>query len=157
MHEFAYEGVVRHLASLTPSASLSMREAAGFSTKSSISHTFTFDTRQDKVFSTRLDKLTSLTSPGTYLKLYQELAGLGFLGGDAKFYKGEIEAKRGFGITKGAVSFPCSPCLALQTKFDNRHYLLLHVRVFFGVSAALGKPSSQIASSLVAQLLYAAL
>ncbi|EKM75679.1 hypothetical protein AGABI1DRAFT_116270 [Agaricus bisporus var. burnettii JB137-S8] len=102
MHEFAYEGVVRHLASLTPSASLSMREAAGFSTKSSISHTFTFDTRQDKVFSTRPDKLTSLTSPGTYLKLYQELAGLGFLGGDAKFYKGEIEAKRGFGITKGA-------------------------------------------------------
>jgi outer membrane protein insertion porin family len=113
MHEFAYEGVVRHLASLTPSASLSIREAAGFSTKSSISHTFVLDTRQDKVFTTRMDKLTSFTSPGTYLKLYQELAGIGLLGGDAKFYKGEIEAKSGFGIAKGAVSRVRSPALTL--------------------------------------------
>jgi outer membrane protein insertion porin family len=112
MHEFAYEGVIRHLASLTPSASLSIREAAGFSTKSSISHTYVLDTRQDKVFTTRTDRLTSFTAPGTYLKLYQELAGVGLLGGDAKFYKGEIEAKTGFGLTKGAVSRVYFPGLA---------------------------------------------
>ncbi len=107
MHEFAYEGVLRHLAHLAPIASLSMREAAGFSAKSSISHTFVLDTRHDKILSTRLDRSTALASaPGTYFRLYQELAGVGPLGGDAKFWKGEIEAKAGLGLTEGAVSIP---------------------------------------------------
>ncbi|KAF9445599.1 hypothetical protein P691DRAFT_805471 [Macrolepiota fuliginosa MF-IS2] len=101
MHEFTYEGVIRHIASLTPTASLSMREAAGFSTKSSISHTFTLDTRHDKILGTRVSKFSALPSPGTYLKFSQELAGVGPLGGDAKFWKGEIDAKTGFAITEG--------------------------------------------------------
>ncbi|KXN80814.1 SAM50-like protein SPAC17C9.06 [Leucoagaricus sp. SymC.cos] len=102
IHEFAYEGVVRHLASLTPTASLSIREAAGFSSKSSLSHTYVLDTRHDKVLNTRPDRLSALASaPGTYLKIFQELAGVRGLGGDAKFYKGEVEAKAGFGITEG--------------------------------------------------------
>jgi outer membrane protein insertion porin family len=105
MHEFAYDGVIRHLASLTPTASLSIREAAGFSSKSSLSHTFTLDTRHDKILGTCLDRATTLaTTPGAYFKVYQELAGLGLLGGDTKFYKGEMEAKAGFGVSEGLVS-----------------------------------------------------
>ncbi|KAL9709920.1 hypothetical protein Ac2012v2_006980 [Leucoagaricus gongylophorus] len=102
MHEFSYEGVTRHLSSLTPTASLSMREAAGFSSKSSLSYTYTMDTRHDKILGTRFDRKTSLASaPGMYLKIHNELAGLGLLGGDAKFYKGEVEAKVGLGVANG--------------------------------------------------------
>jgi len=103
MHEFSYEGVIRHLSSLTPTASLSMREAAGFSSKSSLSYTYTLDTRQDKVLCTRFDRNSLATAPGLYLKVHNEIAGLGLLGGDAKFYKGQVEAKVGLGVTKGLV------------------------------------------------------
>lgn len=115
MHEFAYEGVIRHISHLTPTASLSMREAAGFSAKSSISHTFLLDTRQDKILNTRLDRQTALASaPGAYLKLYQELAGVGPLGGDTKFWKGEVEAKTGFGLIEGVVSASINLSLSLD-------------------------------------------
>lgn len=109
MHEFSYEGVTRHLSSLTPTASLSMREAAGFSSKSSLSYTYTMDTRHDKILGTRFDRKTSLASaPGMYLKIHNELAGLGLLGGDAKFYKGEVEAKVGLGVANGLVGLSIS-------------------------------------------------
>lgn len=147
MHEFTYEGVIRHIASLTPTASLSMREAAGFSTKSSISHTFILDTRHDKILGTRVDKFSALASaPGTYLKLYQELAGVGPLGGDAKFWKGEVEAKAGFGIAEGAVSLEYS-LLSFHGSTRCRHYPSQRVPVFFGVSQAPKEPSSLTASS----------
>lgn len=57
-----------------------MREAAGQTVKSSISHTYLLDTRDDRITATR----------GFYTKLFQELAGLG---GDAKFYKVEAEGQ----------------------------------------------------------------
>ena len=57
-----------------------MREAAGLSTKSSISHTWTRDTRDDSLFGTR----------GSYLRFTQELAGLG---GDASFFKTEAHTQ----------------------------------------------------------------
>jgi len=64
------------------------------------------DTRHDKILCTRFDRKTSLASaPGMYLKVRNELAGLGLLGGDAKFYKGEVEAKVGLGVTEGLVGF----------------------------------------------------
>ncbi len=59
-----------------------MRQAAGTSIKSSLSHAFTYDTRDDKLAATR----------GAYGKIYQELAGLA-LGGDAHFYKVEAEGQ----------------------------------------------------------------
>jgi len=59
-----------------------MRQAAGTSTKSSLSHAFTYDTRDDRLAATR----------GVYGKVYQELAGLA-LGGDAHFYKLEAEGQ----------------------------------------------------------------
>jgi outer membrane protein insertion porin family len=57
-----------------------MREAAGHSFKSSLSHAWVRDTRDDK--------LTGAS--GLYTKVYQELAGIG---GDAKFHKIEAEGQ----------------------------------------------------------------
>jgi outer membrane protein insertion porin family len=57
-----------------------MRYAAGSSIKSSIFHNWTKDTRDDKITATE----------GFYLRLSQELAGLG---GDASFYKAESETQ----------------------------------------------------------------
>jgi len=71
---------LRRIGGLTPTASISMREAAGQSSKSSISYTWTRDTRDDKFTAKR----------GLYTRLFQELAGLG---GDAAFYKAEAEGQ----------------------------------------------------------------
>ncbi|EPQ53872.1 hypothetical protein GLOTRDRAFT_13105, partial [Gloeophyllum trabeum ATCC 11539] len=79
-HELAYEAVSRHIGSLIPSASISIREAAGETLKSSISHSWTLDTRNDKLAATR----------GVFLKFFHEFAGLG---GDSSFYKTEAEAQ----------------------------------------------------------------
>ena len=59
-----------------------MRQSAGTSVKSSLSHTFLYDTRDDKIAATR----------GAYGKFFQELAGFG-TGGDAQFYKLEMEGQ----------------------------------------------------------------
>ncbi|KAH8083290.1 surface antigen-domain-containing protein [Cristinia sonorae] len=78
--EVGYEAVLRHLSKLTPSASISMREAAGQSIKSSVFLNWTRDTRDDRIIGTR----------GSYLKLIQEFAGLG---GDASFSKTEAHGQ----------------------------------------------------------------
>ncbi|KAG6920102.1 hypothetical protein DXG01_010170 [Tephrocybe rancida] len=77
-HEIVYEAVLRHVGGLSPTASISMREAAGQSSKSSLSYSFIVDTRNNHLMPTR----------GYYAKVFNEYAGLG---GDASFYKGEIE------------------------------------------------------------------
>ena len=59
-----------------------MRQSAGTSVKSSFSHTFLYDTRDDRIAATR----------GVYGKFFQELAGFG-TGGDAQFYKVEMEGQ----------------------------------------------------------------
>ena len=68
-----------------------MREAAGQSIKSSVFHTWTHDTRDDSLFGTR----------GLYLRLFQELAGLG---GDTSFYKTEGAAHLARPLIPGVVS-----------------------------------------------------
>jgi len=78
VHEFAYDAVVRNIGDLIPSASISIREAAGQSVKSALSHTFQRDTRDDPFVPTR----------GVFTRLRQELAGFG---GDASFLKSETE------------------------------------------------------------------
>ncbi|KAH9922450.1 surface antigen-domain-containing protein [Amylocystis lapponica] len=80
LHEVAYEAVLRHVGNLAPSASVSMREAAGQSVKSAVSHSWSRDTRDDRLLGTR----------GAYLKFLQEFAGLG---GDASFYKTEAHTQ----------------------------------------------------------------
>jgi outer membrane protein insertion porin family len=99
IHEIAYELTHRHLGRLKPTASLSMRYAAGHSVKSSISHTFTHDTRDD----------TCMATSGILFKTLCEYAGLG---GDQQHVKAEIETQlsRRFGILSSledqfAVSF----------------------------------------------------
>ncbi|KAG5651012.1 hypothetical protein H0H81_010230 [Sphagnurus paluster] len=88
-HEFAYEAVLRHIGDLTPEASISMREAAGKTLKSSISHTYVFDTRDDRYMATR----------GAYFKSFAEYAGIG--GGDAKHAKAEVEAQASRPLMEG--------------------------------------------------------
>ncbi|KAJ6571994.1 surface antigen-domain-containing protein [Mycena capillaripes] len=92
MHEFAYEAVLRHIGSLKPEASLSMREAAGQSVKSALSHTFVLDSRNDRLSPTE----------GVYLKTVHEIAGLG---GDTSFVKSE---------THGQVSRPIFPGVSIS-------------------------------------------
>ncbi|EDR02029.1 uncharacterized protein LACBIDRAFT_186162 [Laccaria bicolor S238N-H82] len=87
-HELGYEAVVRHISDLAPTASISMREAAGESLKSSISHTYLFDTRDDRM----------MAKKGVYAKLYHEFAGLG---GDASFYKAEAEGQVSRPVSNG--------------------------------------------------------
>ncbi|KAJ7718585.1 bacterial surface antigen [Mycena maculata] len=137
MHEFAYEAVLRHIGSLKPDASLryflpiycsvsltgahnSIREAAGQSVKSSISHTFVLDSRNDRLTPTR----------GFYLKVTHEAAGLS---GDASFLKSE---------THGQVSRPIFPGVALS--FAARSGLLwgLNGPTLFSDRFQLGGPAS---------------
>ncbi len=68
-----------------------MREAAGQSIKSSVFHSWTRDTRDDSVLGTH----------GSYLKIFQEFAGLG---GDASFYKAETSGQFSRPIIPGLVS-----------------------------------------------------
>jgi outer membrane protein insertion porin family len=68
-----------------------MRQEAGESIKSAISHSYTLDTRDDKISATR----------GGYLKLFHEFAGIG---GDASFYKTEAEGQVSRPIVSGLVS-----------------------------------------------------
>ncbi|CAE6416657.1 hypothetical protein ACGC1H_002242 [Rhizoctonia solani] len=79
-HELAYEAAIRHIKDIDPNASLSMRQSAGYTSKSSISHTLTRDTRDDPLQGTR----------GSYLRYFQEFAGLG---GDAAFFKTESDSR----------------------------------------------------------------
>ncbi|KAG8995249.1 hypothetical protein FRB94_009324 [Tulasnella sp. JGI-2019a] len=75
-HEFAYEATSRHIGSLTDTASQSIREAAGHSVKSALSHTVVYDTRDDNMTATK----------GVYSKIFSEIAGLG---GDVSHLKNE--------------------------------------------------------------------
>lgn len=68
----------------------SMREAAGQSVKSSVYHSWTRDTRDDRLLGTR----------GSYLKFYNELAGVG---GDASFYKTEAQGQAARSLFPGVV------------------------------------------------------
>ncbi|KAH8110299.1 surface antigen-domain-containing protein [Phellopilus nigrolimitatus] len=75
--EFAYEAALRHIHTLTPTASISIREAAGHSVKSALSHVWTFDSRDDK----------AVPSRGSLFRSYHELAGLG---GSVAFFKSSL-------------------------------------------------------------------
>ncbi|KAH9017087.1 surface antigen-domain-containing protein [Lactarius deliciosus] len=82
-HEFGYEATLRRIGDLQPASSISVREAAGTSTKSSLFHAWTHDSRDHAIFGTR----------GVRAQFRHELAGLG---GDTAFYKAEggLQASR---------------------------------------------------------------
>ncbi|KAH8922544.1 hypothetical protein BT69DRAFT_1350782, partial [Atractiella rhizophila] len=89
-HELSYDAVLRRICDLGARASMSMRESAGTTTKSAVSHTVTSDTRED-VFEP--------SKGGMYYKLTQELAGLG---GDAKHIKGTVDVQKSLPLSSAA-------------------------------------------------------
>ncbi|BFZ60278.1 hypothetical protein YB2330_001314 [Saitoella coloradoensis] len=89
MHELGWMGVWRTNTALTETAPHSIRANAGDSVKSAIYHTYTRNTFDNPL----------LPTSGTYLRLYNEIAGatlgpLGFgLGGDTHFLKSELHSR----------------------------------------------------------------
>ena len=81
-HDFAYNGLWRQVTGLAEKASPSIRADAGDSFKSSLTHTWTADTRD----------IPMMPSRGYLLKTVTELAGLGPLKGDVAFGKFELES-----------------------------------------------------------------
>lgn len=88
-HELAYNGVWRQITGLASNASPTVRGDAGDSVKSSISHTWVADHRDNPILAIR----------GHYVKTNLELAGWGPLQGDVAFGKAEAE-------TQAAVPIP---------------------------------------------------
>ncbi|RPA92612.1 hypothetical protein L873DRAFT_158380 [Choiromyces venosus 120613-1] len=82
-HETGYTGVWRQLTDLAQGASSTARADAGDSVKSSLWHTFTRDHRDNHLLPTR----------GWMVKMENEVAGWGGLGGDVAFWKNEIETQ----------------------------------------------------------------
>jgi outer membrane protein insertion porin family len=81
IHEVGYNGFRRTVTGLAQNASPTVRNDAGESFKSSISHTWVNDRRDNP----------TLPSRGYYMKTTSELAGFGPLAGDVAFFKGEVE------------------------------------------------------------------
>lgn len=88
-HQVGYTGVWRQITALAANASPTVRNDAGDSVKSSVSHTWLNDKR-DHPF---------LPTSGYLMKTVSELAGWGPLQGDVAFWKSEVE-------TAGAVAIP---------------------------------------------------
>lgn len=82
-HELKYGWNWRTISGLTMSASPSVRYEAGHNVKSSISHTWTHDTRDNP----------ALPTGGVLAKTVNEIAGLGPLGGDVAFWKSEVDTQ----------------------------------------------------------------
>jgi outer membrane protein insertion porin family len=82
-HEVAYNGVWRQITGLAQNASPAIRNEAGDSSKSSISHIWFNDKRDNPTLPTR----------GYYAKTTSEVAGWGPLQGDAAFWKSELETQ----------------------------------------------------------------
>lgn len=99
VHELGYSGFRRTVTGLAQNASPTVRNDAGESFKSSISHIWMNDRRDNPQLPTR----------GYYMKTMSELAGFGPLKGDVAFFKGEVEQQTaiplglpGFTFTAGA-------------------------------------------------------
>lgn len=88
-HEIGYNGVWRQLTGLAPNASPTIRGDAGDSVKSSLTHIWISDRRDNPL----------LPSRGYYAKTISEIAGWGPLQGDVAFGKFEAE-------TQAAVPIP---------------------------------------------------
>nr|POF13134.1 sam50-like protein spac17c9.06 [Quercus suber] len=82
-HEFAYSGLWRQITSLAEKASPTVRADAGDSFKSSLTHTWLNDTRDNPMMPSR----------GYLFKTITEVAGLGPLKGDIAFGKFEVDSQ----------------------------------------------------------------
>ncbi len=88
LHELGYASIWRQIGHLKEGASLSVRHAAGESTKCSISHSLLHDRRDDPIMPTI----------GYMVRAVQELAG-GALGGSTQFLKCEFATSRHIAAT----------------------------------------------------------
>lgn len=86
--EFGYNGYWRQITGLAANASPTVRAEAGDSFKSSISHTWISDRRNNSI----------LPSSGYYMKTINELAGWGPLKGDVAFWKSEVQTQTALAI-----------------------------------------------------------
>lgn len=82
-HEFGYSGIWRQVTGLAENASPTVRAEAGDSFKSSLTHTWINDKRDNPM----------LPQSGYLMKTISELAGYGPLKGDAAFFKSEAESQ----------------------------------------------------------------
>ena len=82
-HEVGYNGAWRQITSLATNASPTVRADAGDSAKSSLTHTWINDRRDNPL----------LPSRGFYTKSVSEIAGWGPLNGDVGFWKSEVETQ----------------------------------------------------------------
>jgi len=108
-HQLGYSGIWRQITSLAENASPTIRGDAGDSFKSSITHTWINDKRDDALLPTR----------GYLMKTISELAGYGPLSGDVAFFKSEAESQLALpfgntGITltaglRGGLLYPLTP------------------------------------------------
>ena len=99
-HELTYSGAWRQVTGLAENASKSVRDDAGDSVKSSLTHTWTSDSRDYPL----------LPSRGTYVKTLAELAGWGPLKGDVASLKFETETQSAVpvpipGVKNSGISF----------------------------------------------------
>ncbi len=81
IHEVGYNGFWRQVTGLAQNASPTVRNDAGDSFKSSLTHIWINDRRDNP----------SLPTRGHYTKTSSEIAGFGPLQGDVAFFKGEVE------------------------------------------------------------------
>lgn len=88
MHEFGYNGFWRQVTGLAQTASPTVRNDAGDSFKSSLSHTWLNDQRDNPM----------LPSSGYMTKTTNEIAGVGPLAGDVAFFKSELETQQALSI-----------------------------------------------------------
>ncbi|KAI9756927.1 MAG: hypothetical protein M1815_002493 [Lichina confinis] len=113
-HELGYQGIWRQITGLAENASPTIRGEAGDSVKSSVSHTWINDRRDNPI----------LPSKGYNLKAATEVAGWGPLLGDVAFWKSELESQvavpvpvpgiRANGVTltaglRGGLLYPLTP------------------------------------------------
>lgn len=82
-HDFAYNGFWRQITGLAEKASPTVRHDAGDSFKSSVSHSWTYDSRD----------IPMLPSRGLLFKTVSEIAGFGPLQGDVAFGKFQAESQ----------------------------------------------------------------
>jgi outer membrane protein insertion porin family len=87
-HDFGYTGMWRQVTGLASNASPTVRADAGDTVKSSITHTWISDKRDNPI----------LPSSGYIAKTVSEIAGWGPLQGDVAFWKSEVEAQNALSI-----------------------------------------------------------
>lgn len=88
LHEFGYTGSWRQITGLAQNASPTVRGDAGDTFKSSLTHTWTSDRRDNPI----------LPTTGYFTKTSNEIAGFGPLAGDVAFLKSEIETQQALPI-----------------------------------------------------------